>query len=193
MKAKTLLTVILSIVLVSCVPLSISTPTEIPIPTASITLTPVPPTPTPTPEFQRLSPASIMRILPTDVTIQASLFARESCIRLDIDTSGFQWSPGSPQDSRLVLEVAFLDGDTGAPLIAEEVLRGGGGGGGGPAPVTMVDSLTYDIKSSLPARVTVMVTFHEALGITQPVRFDLEPTARPNMYCPQLPLTTPEG
>jgi endo-1,4-beta-xylanase len=49
MKTKTLLTVILSIVLVSCAPVSISTPTEIPIPTATKTLTPAPPTPTITP------------------------------------------------------------------------------------------------------------------------------------------------
>jgi GH35 family endo-1,4-beta-xylanase len=51
MKTKTLLTVILlSIILVSCAPASISTPTETPVPTATITLTPIPPTPTATTE-----------------------------------------------------------------------------------------------------------------------------------------------
>jgi hypothetical protein len=58
----------------------------------------------------------------------------------------------------------------------------------------MEETLSYDVKSSpLPADVVALVTFHEALGISQPVRFDLKPTARPNMYCPQLPATTPEA
>ena len=49
MKTKTLLTVILAIVLVSCAPASNSTPTKTPVSTATITLTPVLSTPTITP------------------------------------------------------------------------------------------------------------------------------------------------
>jgi hypothetical protein len=58
----------------------------------------------------------------------------------------------------------------------------------------MGESLSYDVKAAaVPANVTALVTFHEVLGIAQPVRFDLKPMARPNMYCPQLPATTPEA
>ena len=191
----------LSAILIGCQPLGPAArpaaspiPTDVPAPPlATFTCPTQSLPPTPTPEFQRLSLASIMRSVPTEVTIQASLFGRESCMRLEIDTIGFHWSPGAPQESGLVREIALLDRDTGAPLTAEEVVRGGGGGGGDGTLVTMQDSFTYDVKSALPGRVTVMVTFHEALGITQPVRFDLELTLRPNMYCPQLPPTTPEG
>lgn len=50
MKTKTLLTVILSIILASCAPVSNTTPIETLVPTATITLSPIPPTPTATPE-----------------------------------------------------------------------------------------------------------------------------------------------
>ena len=65
MKTKTLLTVILlSIILVSCTPASISTPTEKPIPTATITFTPIPftPTVTPTPTPENLADAKNLQI-----------------------------------------------------------------------------------------------------------------------------------
>ena len=150
--------------------------------------------PTATLEFQRLSPASIMRVVQTEVTIEAYLFARETCLRLEVHVSGFQWGPAFPRESRLIKQVAFIDSLTGAPLAVEELLLGAGGGGGEGVPVTMEESLTYDVKSSLvPARVAALVTFHQALGISKPVRFELQPVARPNMYCPQLPPTTPEG
>ncbi len=50
MKTKILLTVILSTILVSCAPVSISTPTETLVPTFMRTVTPIPPTPTTPPE-----------------------------------------------------------------------------------------------------------------------------------------------
>gem|GEM_PF-2719813 len=50
MKTKILLTVILSMVLVSCAPVSTSTPTETLVPTATRTVTPIPPTSTATTE-----------------------------------------------------------------------------------------------------------------------------------------------
>ena len=49
MKTKKLFTVVLAVVLASCMPASISTPTEKPVPTATITLTFVLPTTTPAP------------------------------------------------------------------------------------------------------------------------------------------------
>jgi len=150
--------------------------------------------PTATPEFKRISPSSIVRMVQSEATIEAFLFARESCLRLEIRTSGFQWGPGVPRESRMIQKVAFLDPGTGSPLRVEQLLQGGGGGGGEGLPVTMEEMFIYDLKSPIvPTGLVAVVTFHEALGITQPVRFDLEPVSRPNMYCPQLPLTTPEA
>ena len=172
--------------------------------TPPLTVVSVPPTatgttsteaapPPPTPEFLRLSPASIVTFAATEITIQASLFVRDSCLQLDIDITGF-WPSTSPlQQEPLVTEITFLDAFTAAPIEVREVLRGGGGGGGEGAPTTASASFTYDVKSPLPDHVAAIVTFHQAVGITQPVQFDLQPTPRPHMYCPQLPLTTPEG
>jgi len=192
----------LSFLLGSCQPTATPPPRDVSsmlsgtdTPSAEPTSTnPPQPPATPTAEFQRLSPASIMRMVQSEVTIEASLFARESCLKFEIRVSGFQWGPGVPRESRLIKQVAFLDQDTGAPLPVEQLLQGGGGSGGEGVPVTMGESFIYDVQSSvLPPRVAAVVTFHEALGISLPVQFDLQPTARPNMYCPQLPPTTPEA
>jgi hypothetical protein len=125
-------------------------------------------------------------------SIEVLMYIRESCLRLEITAYGFQW-PSSSINNKLSKKIDFFDGTSGNPLLLEKVQEGGGGGGEGYEAQTE-DMYLYDIQSHIvPAYISATISFNPVFGIKNPVRFTLQPTPRPNMFCPQLPATTPEG
>jgi hypothetical protein len=136
---------------------------------------------------------SSVKIITNDknICIEVSMFIRDTCLRLDITAYGFKW-PNSTKDN-IINWLLFYDDSTDNPLTIEEVIRGGGGGGEGLEAQTE-EMYTYDIKSTnIPIYITAIISFNEIFKLDQPVRVTLKPISRPNMQCPQLPSTTPEG
>ena len=179
-------------------------------PTEKITVAPAPSqtnTPVPTtvgtsypaavilPSIKRLSPSSFTI---DGVTFEATAFVRMSCLKFTIQITSDDPIPSPTQDPTFepVVGLEFYSSPTGAPLGLSLEGRGGGGGTGGPpgAWYQMSQDFLYDVKSPLPiGDIVAMVTFHRLLGISGPARFDVQPVLRPNLQCPQLPPTTPEG
>lgn len=147
------------------------------------------------PSIKRLSPSSFTK---DGATFEAIAYVRESCLKFEIQITSDYPIPSPSQGASFepVDELKFYSGSTGAPLVSTLVGRGGGGGSGGPpgAWYQLGRDFLYDVKSPLPlSGIVAFVTFHTSFGISGPVRFDVQPTIRPNLYCPQLPPTTPEG
>jgi hypothetical protein len=92
-----------------------------------------------------------------------------------------------------VSNLALIDGDTGL-LLHLQLTGRGGGGGGGYGIIGMGQDFTYEVASTVPVtRLTAIITFDPAFGISAPMRLDLPVTPRETLPCPQLPPTTPEG
>jgi hypothetical protein len=147
------------------------------------------------PSIRRLSPSSFIK---DGATFEAIAYIRQTCLKVEIEiTSDYPIpSPTQAASFELVEDIQFYSGSTGAPLVMTPEGGGGGGGSGGPlgAWYQLSRDFLYDVKSPLPAGgIVAFVTFHRLFGIAGPARFDIEPVARPNLYCPQLPPTTPEG
>jgi hypothetical protein len=147
------------------------------------------------PSIQRLSPSSFTK---DGTTFSAAAYVRETCLKFEIEITSDQPIPSPSQgaDFEPVEDIAFYSGSTGASLVLTLVGRGGGGGtGGGPgAWYQLGREFLYDVKSPLPANgIVALVTFHRSFNISGPAQFDVEPVVRPNLSCPQLPPTTPEG
>jgi hypothetical protein len=127
-----------------------------------------------------------------NIAIEVILFERETCLRMDITAHGFEW-PASSVENRMVRGIEFHDADTNARLLLEEVGRGGGGGGEGLEAQT-VETYLYDVQATaMPDAYTMIIIFDDIFGISRPACFTLKPIRRPNMQCPQLAATTPEG
>jgi hypothetical protein len=85
----------------------------------------------------------------------------------------------SPEDTFApVSKVEFFYGDQETPLEGELV---GGGGGGGPLDdetVTINQGFSYQLEHTFPVgqeqHIIAVVTLDETLGISDPIRFDLE-------------------
>jgi hypothetical protein len=147
------------------------------------------------PSIRRLSPSSFIK---DGATFEAIAYFRQTCLKVEIEiTSDYPIpSPSQAASFEPVEDLKFYNGSTGALLIMTPE-GGGGGGGTGGAPgawYQLSRDFLYDVKSPLPVSgIVALVTFHRSFGITGPARFDIQPIARPNLYCPQLPSTTPEG
>ncbi len=183
---------------------------SVPTPTRIITIAPAPsatvtPVPTTTgtsypaavilPSIRRLSPSSFTV---NGVTFEAIAYTRMSCLKFTVQITSDNPIPSPTQDPSFepVVGLEFYSGRTGAPLVLTLEGRGGGGGTGGPAGAwyQMSRDFLYDVQSPLPIReVVALVSFNWLLGISGPARFDVQPVLRPNLQCPQLPPTTPEG
>ena len=146
------------------------------------------------PSIRRLSPSSFTV---DGVTFEAIAYTRMSCLKFTVQITSDNPIPSPAQDPSFepVIGLEFYSG-AGAPLVLTPEGRGGGGGTGGPrgAWYQLSRDFLYDVRSPLPiSDIVALVTFHRSLGISGPARFDIQPVVRPNLYCPQLPPTTPEG
>jgi len=120
------------------------------------------------------------------------MYKRESCLRIDVTAYGFEWPTGS-MDNHIVRDIKYFDESITNPLAIIEVGRGGGGGGEG-LDAQINEMYQYDVKTKpIPNYITAIISFDSIFGLNQPARFTLKPIDRPNMQCPQLPATTPEG
>jgi hypothetical protein len=136
--------------------------------------------------------SSIINTTNTNITIEVKMYKRETCLRIDVTAYGFKW-PKLSMDNHIVRDIKYFNESTTDPLSIIEVGRGGGGGGEGLDAQTNENYL-YDIKTKpIPSYITVNILFDNIFGLIQPARFTLNPINRPNMQCPQLPATTPEG
>jgi hypothetical protein len=146
------------------------------------------------PPVQRISPSSFSK---NGVLFEVFAYSRMSCLKFKIQITSDRPIPPTPQDNTFepVEQLRFLNGSSGEPLIVILEGRGGGGGGGAPGtPYLLSRDFLFDVKAPLPIpAIIALVTFHPSLGLSGPVRFDIQPTVRPNLGCPQLPPTTPEG
>lgn len=145
--------------------------------------------------IRRLSPSSFIK---DGATFEAIAYIRETCLKVEIEiTSDYPIPPPSQMATfEPVEDIKLFSGSTGAPLVVILEGRGGGGGSGGPpgAWYQLSRDFLYDVRPALSiGGFVALVTFDRSFGITGPARFDIQPVARPNLYCPQLPSTTPEG
>jgi hypothetical protein len=136
--------------------------------------------------------SSIINTPNTNITIEVKMYRRDTCLRIDVTAYGFKW-PEYSIDNHMVREINIFDDTTTNLLAIVEVGRGGGGGGEGLDAETD-EMYLYDVKSNpIPNYITAIITFDNIFNLLQPARFTLNPINRPNMQCPQLPATTPEG
>jgi len=145
--------------------------------------------------FRRLSPSSFIK---DGATFEAIAYIRQTCLKVEIEiTSDYPIpSPSQAVSFEPVEDIMLFSGSTGAPLVVIPEGRGGGGGSGGPpgAWYQLSRDYLYDVRPALSTGGFVaLITFDRSFGITGPARFDIQPVTRPNLYCPQLPSTTPEG
>jgi hypothetical protein len=136
--------------------------------------------------------SSIINTTNTNIIIEVKMYRRETCLLIDLTAYGFKW-PKYSMDNHIVREINFFDDSTTNLLAIVEVGRGGGGGGEG-LDVETNEMYLYDVKTKpMPNYITAIISFDIIFGLIQPARFTLNPINRPNMQCPQLPATTPEG
>ncbi|HEY5119443.1 MAG TPA: hypothetical protein VII90_08315 [Anaerolineales bacterium] len=147
------------------------------------------------PSINRLSPSSFVK---DGATFEAIAYIRQTCLKVEIEIKSDYpiSSPSQAASFEPVEDITLFSGSTGVPLVVIPEGRGGGGGSGGPpgAWYQLSRDFLYDVRPALSAGGFVaLVTFDRSFGIAGPARFDIQPVARPNLYCPQLPPTTPEG
>lgn len=194
MKLNIIIFFILSVLLSGC---STQTPTTR-IPTDPVGIAPsetsqpasptddIPAQETETLPYEFVSPGSIRTKTGVLIEIKSAYIAvfpsQETTFRFVLSFSGLpedQIPEHSREDSFFLVEdVQFFHGEGEVPL---EVEKFGGGGGGGPLDddtVSVNQSEIYRLPSDftvgLAEHIVALVTFHEVLGITEPVRFDLE-------------------
>jgi hypothetical protein len=144
-------------------------------------------------EYTWITSASIRANNNSNIIIVFALYKRDTCLRVDVTAYGFKWPSTYPKDSIFINDLIFLDGNTETVLPVQEVLRGGGGSGEGLEAQTQ-EMYMFDVKLKIiPINVSTIIFFNNIFGITQPVRVNIKPITRPNMQCPQLSATTPEG
>jgi len=147
------------------------------------------------PSIRRLSPSSFIK---DGATFEAIAYIRQTCLKVEIEITSDDPIPSPSQAASFepVEDITLFSGSTGAPLVVIPEGRGGGGGSGGPpgAWYQLSRDFLFDVRPALSmGGIVALVTFDRSFGITGPARFDIQPVARPNLYCPQLPPTTPEG
>jgi hypothetical protein len=152
-----------------------------------------PPTPISSRSEEYIWPnSSIINITDKNITIEVIMYERETCLRIDVTAYGFEW-PNLSMDNHIVRDIKYFDESATNPLSIIEVGKGGGGGGKWLEAQTN-EMFLYDVKTKpMPNYITAIISFDNIFGLIQPARFTLKPTNRPNMQCPQLPATTPEG
>ncbi len=147
------------------------------------------------PSIQRLSPSSFKK---DGTTFSATAYIRGTCLKFEIEITSDEPIPSPSQGAAFepVEDLKFYNGATRALLVFTLVGRGGGGGtGGGPgAWYQLGREFLYDLALPLPANgIVALVTFQRSFNISGPAQFVVQPIDRPNLFCPQLPPTTPEG
>lgn len=161
-----------------------NTPSEMVQPTSSVIN--IPDQETEVLSYEVLSPASILTKTGVLIEINSASIAvftsQETTFRFGLSFTGLsedQIPEHSPEDSSFLIEdVQFFRGEEEAPL---EVEKFGGGGGGGPQEdelISVNQSETYRLSSDFAVgqleHIIALVTFNATLGISEPVRFDLE-------------------